>query len=98
LTARFMDVSVQRQQWLHLLDQPADCDAADGDGDGLPARVDRREIRLQLRGAVEPAVVWGNVQVEDRSLRLLELVGERTQPLVERVLVQLARAIPRRRV
>ena len=98
LAFRFVDVTVQCEERLELLDQLSHRVAADRLHHRLPAAVPGRQVRLQIGPGVEPAVVGRNVQVEDRAARVDELVGELLEPLEERFLVELPRAVPRRRI
>src|SRR5579871_5943298 len=98
LAAGFVNVTVQCEQGLVLLEYLADGAAADRDLARRTVLVDDRQVRVDLAGRVQTGVVGRHMQVEDRARRRLDLLCEKPDALVQRVLVEFARAVPRRRV
>ena len=97
-SAGFVDVAVQRDEGLILLEDLAHSGRADRHLVGLAVAHDDAQLLIDLIGGVEARCVGRHVQVEDRGLRALQLLGQVPDARVQRVLVQLARAVPRRRV
>ena len=71
----FVNVAVQPQQGLVLLDDLSYGLTTDGPFYRLPAPVANAQVRVQVRSRIEPAVVRRHMQVEDRALGGLELLG-----------------------
>src|SRR5947209_4020593 len=97
-STRFVDVAVERDEWLVALDQLAYGLRAGG-GHGYPAAPDDGlERGVELRGLVKRSPSRRDVQVEDAAAGLLQLGYELFEMRGQLILGHLARRVPWRGV
>src|SRR5713226_6005930 len=90
-----VDVPMEGECWLDLFDHLAHCRTPNRNFVWLAAYQDRPQTPIKFGGRVQAAVERRHVEVENRALSALDLADQRTDSLIEVILIELSRRVPR---